>query len=174
MKKVNIQQFLGCLPCNFWERIEFDMPKNLDITLHKARIFYENVKLRHENINRSWYRSRTFSENRKPSFKPPPYRKQNNNFPVNRKFNETCAKPNVPAPNTNRLVENRGTEASLLQVNYWKFQVPHYARDFPNKNNGVLHNLHEYSMVEDMDRTPRIYASLDGLQVDHPATMVEI
>ena len=40
--KVKIQQFLGCLPPKFWERIEFDMPKTLDTTLHKARIFYEN------------------------------------------------------------------------------------------------------------------------------------
>ena len=41
-EKVNIKQFLGCLPPNFWERIEFDMPKTFDTTLHKARIFYEH------------------------------------------------------------------------------------------------------------------------------------
>ena len=40
-KKVKIQYFLGCLPPMFWERIEFDMPKTLDTTLHKARIFYK-------------------------------------------------------------------------------------------------------------------------------------
>ena len=45
-KKVKIQQFLGCLPPNIWEKIEFDMPKTLDTTLHKARIFYERGKLR--------------------------------------------------------------------------------------------------------------------------------
>ena len=37
-EKVKIQQFLGCLPPNFQERIEFDMPKTLDTTLHKTRI----------------------------------------------------------------------------------------------------------------------------------------
>ena len=41
-EKVKIQQFLGGLPPNFRERIEFDMPKNLDTTLHKASIFYEH------------------------------------------------------------------------------------------------------------------------------------
>ena len=41
-EKVKIQQFLGCLPPKFWERIEFDMPKTFDTTLHKARIFYEH------------------------------------------------------------------------------------------------------------------------------------
>ena len=41
-KKMKIQQFLGRLPPNFQERIEFDMSKNLDTTLHKARIFYEH------------------------------------------------------------------------------------------------------------------------------------
>ena len=39
-EKVKTQQFLGCLPPNFQERIEFDMPKNFDTTLHKAKICY--------------------------------------------------------------------------------------------------------------------------------------
>ena len=41
-EKLKIQQFLGCLPHNFQERIEFDMPKTLDITIEKARLFYEH------------------------------------------------------------------------------------------------------------------------------------
>ena len=41
-EKVKIQQFLQCLLPNIRERIEFDMPKTLDTTLHKTRIFYEN------------------------------------------------------------------------------------------------------------------------------------
>ena len=41
-EKVKIQQFLGCLFPNFRERTEFDMPKTLDTTLHKARLCYEN------------------------------------------------------------------------------------------------------------------------------------
>ena len=41
-EKVKIQQFLGCLPPNFRERIEFDMPKTLDTMLHKVNIFYEH------------------------------------------------------------------------------------------------------------------------------------
>ena len=45
-KKVNIQQILGCIPPNFRKWIEFDMPKNLDTTLHKARLCYEHVQLR--------------------------------------------------------------------------------------------------------------------------------
>ena len=79
-EKVKIQQFLGCLPPNFRERIKFDMPKTMDATLQKARIFYENGQLRQENINKSRNMSRTFLENCKFGFKPPPYRKQNNNF----------------------------------------------------------------------------------------------
>ena len=35
-EKVKIQLFLGCLPPSLWDRIEFDMPKTLDTTLHKA------------------------------------------------------------------------------------------------------------------------------------------
>ena len=72
---VKIQQFLGCLPPNFRERIEFDMPKILDTTLQKSRLFYEHGKLRHENINRSRDMYRTFSYNHKPGFNPLPYRK---------------------------------------------------------------------------------------------------
>ena len=45
-EKVKIQQFLGCLPPSFWDRIEFDMPKTLDTTLHKARLCYEHGQLR--------------------------------------------------------------------------------------------------------------------------------
>ena len=41
-EKVKIQQFLGCLPPNFWERIDFDMPKNLNTMLHKAILCYEH------------------------------------------------------------------------------------------------------------------------------------
>ena len=41
-KKVKIQQFLGCLPPNFRERIEFEMPKIFDTTLDKVRLFYEH------------------------------------------------------------------------------------------------------------------------------------
>ena len=35
-EKVKIQQFLGCLPPSFHDRIEFDMPKKLDTALNKA------------------------------------------------------------------------------------------------------------------------------------------
>ena len=87
-EKLKIQHFLGCLPPNFWERIEFDMPKNMDTILHKARILYEHMQLRKENINRSRDRSRTFSDNHKLGFNPPPYRKENNIFPTDRKFNK--------------------------------------------------------------------------------------
>ena len=41
-EKVKIQQFLECLPSNFRERIEFDMWKNLDTMLHKARLYYDH------------------------------------------------------------------------------------------------------------------------------------
>ena len=74
-KKVKIHQFLGCLPPNFQERIEFDMPNTLDTTLHKSRLCYEHGKLRKKKINRNRDMSRTFLENQKLGFKPPPYRK---------------------------------------------------------------------------------------------------
>ena len=45
-EKVKIQYFLGCLPPNFQGRIEFDMPKTFDTTLHKYRLCYEHGKLR--------------------------------------------------------------------------------------------------------------------------------
>ena len=44
-EKVKIQQFLGCLPPIFWDKIEFDMPNMPDTTLHKARLCYEHGKL---------------------------------------------------------------------------------------------------------------------------------
>ena len=62
-EKVKIQQLLGCLPPNFQERIEFDMPKTLDTTLHKVILCYEHGQLRHENMNTNEDRFRPFSDN---------------------------------------------------------------------------------------------------------------
>ena len=59
-EKVKIQHFLGCVPPNFWERIEVDMPKTLDTTLQKYRIYYEHGKPRQENMNRSREKSKNF------------------------------------------------------------------------------------------------------------------
>ena len=137
------------------------MPKMLDTTLHKAILCYEHGNLSQENINRSRDKSRTFSNNRKLDFKPHPYQKHNNIFLSNQNFNKTGAWINVPTPNTNRPVANRGSKASPLWVSCWKFQGPHYTRNYPNKINGVLHNLEEDPTVEDMASMPMIYASLD-------------
>ena len=51
-EKVKIQQFLGCIPPNFPETIEFDMDKNLDTTLHKSILCYENEQLKKDNIKK--------------------------------------------------------------------------------------------------------------------------
>ena len=79
-EKVKIQQFLGCLPPNFQERIEFDMPKTLDTTLHKARLCYEHGHLRQENMNRNRDISKNLSDNHKLGFNPPLYKKQTTFF----------------------------------------------------------------------------------------------
>ena len=71
-EKVKIQQFLRCLPPNFRERIEFNMPKTLDTTLHKARLCYDNGKLTQENMNRNREKYKNFSDNLKSGFNPPP------------------------------------------------------------------------------------------------------
>ena len=70
--------------------------------------------------------------------------------------------PYVPAPNDNKPAANGGSNVSPLQIKCWKFQGPQYARDCKNKTNGVLHNLQEEPMVEDIAKTAQIYASLDG------------
>ena len=78
------------------------MPKTLDTTLHKARLCYEHGQLRKENMNINRDKSKNFSDNCKLGFKPPPYRKQSNNFPANENFNKSGTKPYVPAPNANK------------------------------------------------------------------------
>ena len=50
-EKVKLQYFLGCFPPSFQDRIEFNMRKTLDTTLHKATLCYEHGKLRQENQN---------------------------------------------------------------------------------------------------------------------------
>ena len=74
-EKVKIQQFLGCIPPKFQERIESDMPKRLETTLHKSRLCFEHGKLRQERMNKCRERSRNFLDKHKPGLNPPPYRK---------------------------------------------------------------------------------------------------
>ena len=59
-EKLKIEQFLRCLPPNFQEMIEFDMPETLDTTLQKYRIYYEHGQPRQENMNRSRDKSKNF------------------------------------------------------------------------------------------------------------------
>ena len=120
--------------------IEFDIPKTLDIALHKARLYYEHVKLRKENQHGNREKSRNFFDNHKPGSNSQPYRKQNNSFQANKNFNRTSTKPYVPALNGNKQVAS-GANATHLVIKCWKCNRPHYARDSKNKNNGVLHNL---------------------------------
>ena len=161
-EKVKIQYFLGCLPTNFRERIELDMPKTLDTTFHKTRLCYEHGKLRQENMNRNGDKSRNFYDNHKTRFNPPLYRKQNNSFPANKNFNKLGTNPYVPTSNTNKPVAVGGANATLIQIKCWKCSRPHYAWDCKNNTNGVLHNLQEEPTIEDIAGTAHIYAALDG------------
>jgi len=118
-EKVKIQQFLGCLPPSFHDGIEFDMPKMLDTTLHKAWLYYEHGQLWQENQNRNREKSRNFSDNRKPRSNPQPYRKKNKIFQVNKNFNKTSTKPYVLDPNGNKQVAS-GANATPLEIKCWK------------------------------------------------------
>ena len=92
---------------------------------------------------------------------------------MNKNFNKPGTKPYVPAPNGNKQVA-RGANAIPLAIKCWKCNELHYAQECKNKNNGVLHNLQEEPIIEDIVGTQRIYAALYGWQEDHQATMVEI
>ena len=90
------------------------MPKTFDTTLHKARLCHEHGQLRKENMNRNRDRSKKFSDNRKARFNPPPYRKQNNSFPVNKNFNKSSTKPYILDPNANKAVAVGGANATPI------------------------------------------------------------
>ena len=129
------------------------MPKTLDTTLHKARLYYEHGKLRQENQNQNREKYRNFSDNRNPGSNLQPYRKKNNSFQANKNFNKNGTKPYVPAPNGNKQVVS-GANDTPLAIKCWKCNGPHYAQDCKNKNNGVLHNLQEEPTVEDIAGIP--------------------
>ena len=78
-------------------------------------------------------------------------------------------KPYVPSPNGNKQVAS-GANATPLATKCSKCNGLHYARYCNKKNNGVLHNLQEEPTIEDVVGTQRIYAALDGKQVDHQDT----
>ena len=70
-------------------------------------------------------------------------------------------KPYVPSPNGNKQVASEANPTPLA-IKWWKCNGSHYAREYKNKNIGVLHSLQEEPTVEDIVGTLRIYAALDG------------
>ena len=78
------------------------MPKTLDTTLQKARLYYEHGKLQQENMNWNQDKYKKFFDNCKPRYNPQPYIKKNNRFPANTNFNKYGTKPYVPTPNGNK------------------------------------------------------------------------
>ena len=90
------------------------MQKTLDTTLHKARLCYEHGYLRQENMNKKRDKSKKFSDNHKPGFKPPPYRKQNNSFLATKNFNKSGTKSYIPTPTANKPVAAGVANATLI------------------------------------------------------------
>ena len=70
-------------------------------------------------MNRNQDKYKKFSNNRKPGSNPQPYRKQNNNFLANKKFNKPSTKPYVPGANVNKPVGS-GANAAPLHIKCWK------------------------------------------------------
>ena len=116
-------------------------------------------------MNQHQDNSKNLADNRKPGSNPQPYRMQNNSFQANKNFNKYGTKPYVPAANVNKLVAS-GANATPLQIKWWKWSRPHYARDCKNKTGGVLHNLQEEPTIEDIAETMPVYATLDGQSED--------
>ena len=114
-EKVKIHHFLECLPPNFQERIEFELPKTLDTTFHKARLCYEHGLLRKDNMNKNKDKSKNFFDNHKPGFNPQTYIKKKNISPTNKNFNKSGTNPYVPAPNGNKLVSS-GANTTLIPI----------------------------------------------------------
>ena len=52
-EKVKIQQFLSFLPPYFWDKIEFDTPKNLNEAIFKDIICFEHNEHRYKNLKNS-------------------------------------------------------------------------------------------------------------------------
>ena len=90
------------------------MPKTLDSTLNKARIYYEHGQLRKENMNKNRDKYNKFYDNRKPGFNPTPYRNEDNSFPANKNFNKSGTKPYVLAPNANNPVASGVANDTLI------------------------------------------------------------
>ena len=67
-------------------------------------------------MNRNIDKSKNFSDNHKTGFNPPSYRKKNNSFPANKKFNKSGTKPYVLAPNANKSAINGRVNVTPLQI----------------------------------------------------------
>eukprot|EP00253_Pinus_taeda_P011347 PITA_11347 len=148
-EKAKVQRFIISLPLYMSERIEFDNPKTMDEVIRKARIFYQQSKLKGEVAGKKGTdkRNNRLAGNSKGSRGG-----SNRSFskgPNNRNFQKNSLR-------TRPTSESRTNEP-------------------PGKLDSEISQIQEALTVGDVGRSiPRINATLEDRQAEYQPTMVEL
>jgi hypothetical protein len=113
---------------------------------------------------------------KKKGYQPAPYQNSTKSFP-RKGFHS-----NHPNMQGSGKPVNLGTkkfgDKSCKPLKFWECGEPHLKRNCPRliaKNRATIHNLQEASIVGDVGRSVhRINGAIDGRQVDHQSSVVEI
>ena len=72
---------------------------------------------------------------------------------------------------------NKGiSEPTKGNVQCWVCKGPHYFIDFPSKNSiqKKIHNMEDNTIVNDLAKTPRIYATFENRQANYQPLVAQV
>jgi hypothetical protein len=160
-EKVKTQIFISGLPTFYKENIKYDEPKTLTEAIRKAKYMYEKGQGR-ESVQKSWKdKKNEKSDQRRKGLKPP----FNRNEP-NRNHQDQYAKGDSKKEYS---LAKRGRPP----IQCWGCKEDHLYKDCPHRMDKVntVHNIQEATTSKDMGR---IYATLNGRQVEYQSNMIEV
>jgi hypothetical protein len=176
-EKVKMQQFISGLPKSFQDRIEFDEPKPLEDTMHKAMYCYEKLKNKTEPHEDGKKKSNL--RFKKKGFKPSSF--QNHGKSSKMSLPTKSVYPhNFPYQSGNkpfRTAPGKTNNTKREPLKCWDCGEEHLLRDWPHRqqDNRRVNNIQEATIVNDASSSmPQIYAVLDNRQFDHQASVVEM
>jgi hypothetical protein len=76
-----------------------------------------------------------------------------------------------------KMTFSLGKRPRKYPIKCWGCEGDHMYKDCPHKGDKMrtMKNIQEYDTVDDMGRSmPRIYATLDNIQVDYQSHMIEV
>jgi hypothetical protein len=176
-EKAKMQRFLNGIPQSFRDRVEFDEPKTLEDTIHKARYCYEKIKHK-EALHTDWKKKGKLGFKKK-GFKPSKF-KNHGKCPRMSLPTKSVYEQNFPSQGGNNpfgSAPGKTDNAKKEPLKCWGCGEEHLLRDYPHRhqNSRSFYNIQEATTVNDVARGMlQIHATLEIKQADHQASVVEM